>query len=140
MINHHKKNYRNLATLKMVNKKDITNPENFLDAKRLLSVVRSRDKAKGVWNMMEEANNAFNISPPLAFFNDEELILLQKSCTGRVPIRIHPTLYRAIKLTFPLDIGGVAPDGLVSNELGQGSLGSSVGVLNASMFVSGSQL
>lgn len=55
-------------------------------------------------------------------------------CEGRTPLYVHPSLYRALKLTFPLDVGGVAKDGLPSAELLTGSLGQACYVLTPEDF------
>ena len=59
---------------------------------------------------------------------------LTAKCKGRVPILLHPSFYRALKLRFPGDVGGIAEDGIVSTELGQGSLGHAVGILTQQDF------
>ena len=35
-------------------------------------------------------------------------------CSGRVPIYVHPSFYRTLKLKYPMDVG----DGRVTTELG----------------------
>lgn len=54
---------------------------------------------------------------------------LRHFCSGRVPVLLHPSLYRAVKLIYPTDVGGIVLDGRITTELGTGSLGQSVGVL-----------
>ena len=50
-------------------------------------------------------------------------------CAGRVPILVHPSFYRSLKVRFPLDVGGVSRDGRVTTELGTSSLRRAVGIL-----------
>lgn len=45
--------------------------QNFFNAKRILTVVRSGQGAQQKWAIREEANAAFNIYPPLAFFDND---------------------------------------------------------------------
>lgn len=79
--------------------------------------------------MLEEANFAFNIFSAVAFFNDQDLIEIKKSYVGRVSVKVHPSFYRALKLTFPLDIGGLSTNGSITTEMTVGSMGTAVGVL-----------
>ena len=37
--------------------------------------------------------------------------------SGRVPIYVHPSFYRVLKLKFPMDVGGLSRDGRVTTEL-----------------------
>ena len=55
-------------------------------------------------------------------------------CSGRVPIFVHPSLYRSLKLRFPIDVGGITRDNRVSTELGTGSLRQAVGILTPKDF------
>lgn len=47
---------------------------------------------------------------------------------------LHPSLYRAVKLTYPMDISGIVLEGRMTSELGVGSLGQSVRVLTDADF------
>ena len=38
----------------------------------------------------------------------------------RVPLYVHPSLYRALKITFQQDIGGLAQDNTITKEMGFG--------------------
>lgn len=53
---------------------------------------------------------------------------LATQCTGRTPVLVHASLYRALKLTFPLDVDGI------NTTLGQGNLGQTVGKLLSEYF------
>lgn len=44
------------------------------------------------------------------------------------------SLYRALKLTFLLDICGLSPDGSIRHEMCQGSMGQAIDVLTLAMF------
>lgn len=54
---------------------------------------------------------------------------LRHFCAGRVPVIPHPSLYKAVKLTYHMDVGGIVLDAWMTSELGVGSLGESVWVL-----------
>lgn len=47
---------------------------------------------------------------------------------------LHPSLYRAVKLTYPMDISGIVLEGRMTSELGVGSLGQSVSIFSNSDF------
>lgn len=47
-------------------KKDVEVTQNFPDAQRLLTVIRTGYGARQTWGMIEEAINSFKISPPIA--------------------------------------------------------------------------
>lgn len=55
-------------------------------------------------------------------------MIYQKNFVERVSIYVHPTFYRALKLTFPGDIGGLSLDDTTKSEIGQGSMERAVGV------------
>lgn len=43
------------------------------------------------------------VSPPLK--------KMSKMCGGKVPILLHPSLYKALKFIFPTVVGSILPDG-----------------------------
>ena len=47
------------------------------------------------------------------------------------------SLYRAVKLTFSREIGGLAHDGAISNEMSTGSMSQTVGILTSGHVQSG---
>ena len=55
-------------------------------------------------------------------------------CSGMVPILVHLSLYRSLKLRFPIDVSGITRDNRVTTELGNGSLRQAVGILNPEGF------
>ena len=61
---------------------------------------------------------------------------LRAKCKGRVPILLHPCFYRALKIKFPLDVGGLAKKGIVTKTLGKDNLGDTVGILTRADFLS----
>ena len=84
--------------------------------------------------MLGETNEALG---PISFIKDA--LELCKGLVGKVPIVFHPSLYRAAKLTFPRDIGGLAQDGAITNEMATDSMSQTVGVLTPAMFSPGTQ-
>ena len=53
---------------------------------------------------------------------------------GRVPVSVHPSFYRSLKLRYLLDVGGISRDDRVTTELGSGSLRRAVGILTPEDF------
>ena len=84
--------------------------------------------------MLGEANEALG---PISYFKDD--LISCKGLIGRVPVVLHPSLYRALKLTLPWDIGGLAHDRAINNEMATGSMSQTVGVLTPAMFSPGTQ-
>ena len=113
---------------------DVENPLNFRDAPSVTTFVRSAEgRATGVWRMVEAAEVAFP-GVRLAEREHPQLKKLAQACHGRAPVFMHPSFYRAIKLRFPTDVGGIARTGQVTSELGTGSLGQTVGILTPADF------
>lgn len=52
----------------------------------------------------------------------DKLKKLEKLCAWRASIFLNPSLYMAIKLTFPTNIGGIV-EGRIMSVVGSGSLG-----------------
>ena len=95
---------------------------------RITSVIRKGRGSEGILKMLREANKALD---PLSFIKD-----YLKSCkglVGRFSIVLQPSHYKAAKLTFPWDIGGLAQDGAISKEMAIGSMSQTVGVLTPAM-------
>ena len=84
--------------------------------------------------MLCDENEALD---PISYFKDD-----LHSCKGlaeRVPVVLHPSLYRAVKLTYPRDIGGLAHDRVITNEMATGLMSQTVGDLTPTMFSPGTQ-
>ena len=47
---------------------------------------------------------------------------------------VHPSLYRSLKVRFPMDVDGVSRKCRITSELGFGSLRQAVGILNPGYF------
>ena len=84
--------------------------------------------------MLAEANKALG---PISFIRDDHQSC--KGLIGRVLVVLHPSLYKAVKLTFPRDIGGLVHDGAITNEMATGSMSQTFSVLTLAMFSLGTQ-
>ena len=135
------KELRYLLSAKHINDQDIEDPRNFPKAQRVLTVIRLGTGTRQTWAMVEEALKSFNKYHASSCHNCKMILLnkLKQFCSGRAPVLVHPSLYRALKLTFPWDVGGLSADGSVKTEMGQGSMGEAVGILSPSMFKPASQ-
>lgn len=51
-----------------------------------------------------------------------------------VPVLFHPSLYKVVKLTYPMDVGRIVLDERMTSELVIESLGQSVRVLSGADF------
>ena len=103
-------------------------PKNFPNA-WITTVIRKGRGSEGVMKMLGEANEALG---PISYFKDD--LISCKGLVGRIPVVLHPSIYRAIKLTYPRDVGGLAHDGVITNEMATGSMCQTVGVLSPAMF------
>lgn len=122
-----------LYKMETIEGKNIEDPQNFPRAPGVITCIRETGNQLEVWNHLYEARAAF---PNIRMFELENHNLknLRQFCSGRVPVLLHPSLYRAIKLTYPTDVGGIVTEGRMTSELGVGSLGQSVGVLSPADF------
>ena len=121
-----------LRSLKKIDEKDITNPYLFKDAPMLTTFVRSAgNRTKELWHFIDEASRT---DVMLADVKNTMLKKVPPFCSGRVPILVHPSFYRSLKLRYPMDVGGISRDDRVSTELGTGSLRQAVGILTPKDF------
>ena len=127
------KDLRVLHNFKEVNGCNVEDPKNFPNT-WITTVIRKGRGSEGVMKMLGEANEALG---PISFIKDD--LASCKGLVGRVPVVLHPSLYRALKLTFPRDVGGLAHDGAINNEMATGSMSQTVGVLTPAMFSPGTQ-
>ena len=127
-----KKTLKPLSSLKTIDDKDITNPYLFKSAAMVTTFVRSAgNRIKELGHFLEGASRA---DVMLADLRHQTLKKMLPFCAGRVPILVHPSFYRALKLRYPVDVGGITRDGRVSTELGIGSLRQAVGILTPKDF------
>ena len=89
------------------------------------------NRNKELWHFIEEASRA---DIRLAEMEHPSLNVMSTKCTGRVPIYVHTSFYRSLKLQYPMDVGGISRNGWLTNELGSGSLRQAVGILTPEDF------
>ena len=123
-----------LLNLEKINNKNIANPSNFRSAAMVTTFVRSAgDRTKDVWKFLSTVCQT-DTGMKLAELEHSSLKKCITFCAGRVPILVHPSLYRSLKLRFPVDVGGITRDNRVTTELGTGSLHQAVGILSPKDF------
>ena len=111
-----------LLQLEKIDKKKVNNPLNFKSAAMVTTFIRAAgDRTKGVWKFLDTVRQT-DTGVKLAELEHSSLKRCLSFCAGRVPILVHPSFYRALKVRFPLDVGGVSRDGRVNTELCTGSL------------------
>ena len=91
------------------------------------------DRTKGVWKFLSTVCQT-DTGIKLAKLEHSSLKKCITYCSGRVPILVHPSLYRALKLKFLIDVGGITRDNRVTTELGTGSLRQAVSILTPKDF------
>ena len=127
-----KQSLKPLRSFKKIDTKDITKPHLFKDAPKLTTFVRSAgNRTKELWNFIDEASRA---DVMLVDTKNPMLKKMLPFCSGRVPILVHPSFYRSLKLRYPMDVGGITRDDRVNTELGTGSLRQAVGILTPKDF------
>lgn len=104
-------------------------PNNF---ERVLTVIRTGSGTRQTWGVVGDALNSFDMS--IAILHNEDTRKLKQFYSGRFPVLVHPFLHKAVKLTFPWDIGNLSQDGIIKNEISQGSLGEAVAILSPTIF------
>lgn len=76
---------------------------------------------------------SLKLVPKAAYMYDAKMTSLEQFSSGSYPVFVHPSLYRALKLTFRGDIGNLSLDSIKS-KMGTGTIGQAVGVLTSAMF------
>lgn len=105
--------------------KSIEDPRNFPNAPGVTTCVRDTGTYLKVWGHLTEAKETFP-NMRMVEMNSPYLKKLKQYCAVRVPVFLHPSLHRCVKLTYFTDVGGIALEGRMTSELGVGSLGQSV--------------
>ena len=90
-------------------------------------------RTHGVWKFLEE-DSQLERDVRLAELQHYSFKKMLAKCSGRVPICVHPSFYRSLKVRLPLDVGGLSSGGRVTTELGTGSLRQAVGILTPKGF------
>ena len=123
-----------LLSLEKIQNLNVSNPVNFRSAAMVTTFVRSAgDRTKGVWKFLSTVCQT-DTGIKLAELEHSSLKKCIPFYSGRVPILVHPSLYRSLKLRFPIDVGGITRDNRVTNELGTSSLRQAVGILTPKDF------
>ena len=119
-----------LLSLDKIKDLNVSNPANFRSAAMVTTFFRSAgDRTKGVWKFLSTVCQT-DTGMKLAELEHSSLKKCITFCSGRV----HPSLYRSLKLRFPIDVGGITRDNRVTTELGTGSLRQAVGILTPKDF------
>lgn len=113
--------FRPLFKCTSVDGKSTDDPRNLPDVPGVIMLIRGKLK---VWDHLAGC-------PKYRLLNLKKLARL---CAERVPVLLHRSLYRALKLTFPAGVGGIVLDGRITPEMGTGSLRQSVWVLSSTYF------
>ena len=91
------------------------------------------DRTRGVWKFLSTVCQT-DTGMQLAELEHSSVKKCIPYCSGRVPILVHPSLYRSLKLRFPIGVGGITRDNRVTTELSTGSLRQAVGILTPKDF------
>ena len=91
------------------------------------------DRSKGVWKFLDTVRQT-DTGVDLAKLEHSCLKRCLPYCSGRVHILVHSSLYRSLKVRFPLDVGRVSRKCRMTTELGSGSLRQAVGILTPGDF------
>ena len=126
---------RPLEDLEEIEGKRVDDPRNFRSAPMVTTFIREAEGRymTGAWAMVKAAELAF---PNIRMADREHSSLkhLRSFCSGRAPVYVHPSLYRALKVLYPLHVGGITRTNRVTVGLGRGSMGQFVGELTATDF------
>ena len=92
-----------LSSLKTIDNKNICNPYLLFDH------LYSQDcyRTKGLWCFLEDTSHADIM---LAELEHTSFNKMTTFCAGRTPIYVYPSFYRALKLKFPWNVGGISRD------------------------------
>ena len=102
-----------LLSLDKIKELNVSNPANFRSAAMVTTFVRSAgDPTKGVWKLLSTVCQT-DTGMKLAELEQSFLKKCITFCSGRVPILVHPSLYRSLKLRFLIDVGGITRDNRV---------------------------
>lgn len=105
-------------------------PKNFLESPGGIILIKKSGGKLNVWYIV----GAIMVSFPNIRMAQFELSILknksEKLLFARVLVLHHPSLNRALSLTFSMDVGGIVVYGQISSDIGSGNLVQSVKVLS----------
>lgn len=85
-------------------------PNNFPNAPGVVTLIRNTGENLKVWDHLTGAKDVYS-KLQLAQIESPELKKLAQFYSGRVPVLLHPYLYRTLKLTFPKDVSVIVTKG-----------------------------
>lgn len=103
----------------------LEDPRNLPKALGVITCVRDMVEFLNVWNHLFETKDMF----PKIRISELDLPELKKLAKGRVPVLLHPSLYKVVNRMHPMDVDGIVLVGRMTSELGTRSPELSVGVL-----------
>ena len=112
------------------NKKNCEDPRNFPNARLVMTLIKTTERVRA-WDLIEHSKKAFPDIVMVDKGNEEDRIMrsVRNKIAGRLPIYVHPSLYRSLKLMYPSEIGVIVRDGHVPHDHGHGNLGLHAGQL-----------
>ena len=125
-----KKILHGLRKRKTFNKKNCEDPRNFPNARLVMTLIRTTERAR-VWDLIDHVKKAFPNIVMVDMGKDDDKLLrsVRNKISGRLPIYVHPSLYRSLKLMYPSDVGVIVRDRHVPHDHGHGNLGLHAGQL-----------
>lgn len=109
------------------------NLRNFPGTPGIITLIRNTGNNLKVWDHLAEYKDAFP-KLQMAQIESPKLKKLAQFCSGRVLVLLHLSLYRALNLTFLIDLGGIITKGRITSDVDTESLGQSVAILNPTDF------
>lgn len=101
-----------------VDERSLEDHRNFPKLARVRTWIRNTARDLKVWTTSLKQKTLLMVEMGIP-----ELKRLQKFCAGRVPVILHPFLYRALKLTYATNFDSIVLDGYRTSGLETGSLG-----------------
>ena len=125
-----KKILHSLKKRRTFNKKNCENPKNFPHARPVMTLIKSTERVRA-WDLIEYSKKAFPDIVMVNMGNEEDKTIrsVRNKIAGRLPLYVHPSLYRALKLMYPSEVGVIVRDGHVPHDHGHGNLGLHAGQL-----------
>lgn len=94
------RNFKTFLNFQKINNLDVKDPGTFLNAKRVLTVVRAGMTGQQIWVMVAEPIDVFGIFPLLAFFDNDSVNKLKLYYSVRFPLLSPLPIWR-FKANFP---------------------------------------
>ena len=105
-----------LLKFQKVNNTHIVNPRKFRVTPMVTTFIRSVGRhTKGVLQWLARASKA-DLDMRLVELEHSSLKKMANHCAGRVPVYVPPSVYRALKIRYLLDVGGLSRDNQVTTD------------------------